>query len=286
MQTPKLTGLNEIAPRYDVILCDVWGVLHNGKRHWPGAVEALCKFRQQGGIVIMITNSPKPSQAVVQQFHAIGVPTDGLFDAIVSSGDTTQNLIRQVEGKIYFLGPERDLILFDGLNIEFGQIEDAAAVVCTGLLNDEEENPEDYRELLQSFADQELPFICANPDIIVERGEKMIWCAGALARDYNAMGGEVRLVGKPHTPIYERAIEMATAVCQSPMDQARILAIGDGMPTDVKGAHDFGLDLLYVSAGIHAHEYGDPENPVDSKLQKFLFESGAHPVAYIPRLIW
>ena len=286
MNSPRVSGLQELADRYDALFCDVWGVLHNGVAPYLAAADALSRFRRAGGHVVMITNSPKPAPPVVAQMGMIGVPEEGVFDAVVSSGDATRALIEALDGPIFFLGPDRDRILFEGLAVRFSALEQSVAVVCTGLLDDEAESPADYGDLLAEIKRLELPFICANPDIVVERGDRMIWCAGALARDYQAIGGETRLVGKPHAPIYERARQKLDQISKSPIPNGKILAIGDGMPTDVKGAMDYGLDLLYVSAGIHAEAYGDPNHPDDESVQKFLRENGASPVAYLPRLVW
>ncbi|MGI9402031.1 MAG: TIGR01459 family HAD-type hydrolase [Rhizobiaceae bacterium] len=279
----KIDGLHEIAPDYDGILCDVWGVLHNGVAAWPGAVDALTQFRKQGGTVVMITNSPRRKASVVDQLHDIGVP-DGVFDDVVTSGDVTRKLISEVESEVFHIGPDRDLHLFEGLGVKLVELEQAKSVVCTGLNDDRSETPEDYENLLKQILEMELPFICANPDIVVEFGDRLLWCAGAIARDYAEIGGDTHIAGKPHNPIYEAAISRLGKAAGKEIPENRILAIGDGMPTDVAGAQDFGLDLLYVSAGIHAADYGDAEDPDIARLQEFLDRHGARPVAWMPRL--
>ncbi len=281
----KIHGLREIAPGYDGILCDVWGVLHNGVSAWPGAVDALTRFRQQGGRVVLITNSPRRKASVVVQLHDLGVP-EGVFDDVVTSGDVTRRLISQVDAEVFHIGPDRDLHLFEDLGVQLVELEQAKSVVCTGLNDDRSETPEHYEDLLAQIKDRDLPFICANPDIVVEFGDRLLWCAGALARDYSAIGGSTHIAGKPHNPIYEAAIARLNQAAGKDIPMDRILAIGDGMPTDVAGARDFGLDLLYVSAGIHAADYGDTENPDPQLLQEFLASNNAAPVAWIPRLKW
>lgn len=281
----KIDGLHEIASRYDGILCDVWGVLHNGVSPWPGAINALSQFRDQGGTVVMITNSPRRKSAVVDQLYDIGVP-QGVFDDVVTSGDVTRKLISEVESEIFHIGPERDLHLFEGLDVRLVELDEAQSVVCTGLNDDRTETPEEYQQLLGQIRKRALPFICANPDIVVEYGDQLLWCAGALARDYSAIGGATHIAGKPHNPIYEAAIARLNQAAGKEISKDRILAIGDGMPTDVAGAQDFGLDLLYVSAGIHAAEYGEAENPDPLLLQEFLSRQDANPVAWTPRLKW
>ena len=283
---PRISGLHEIADNYDAILCDVWGVLHNGVTPWAQAMEALSSFRDKGGIVVMITNAPRPTPPVLAHMKRLGVPLTGIFDEVVTSGDATRDLIEQFDGPIHYLGPEHDKSLFEGLDVELVDWQDAGAVVCTGLKDDSTDTPESYHDLLAQFHEAKLPFICANPDIVVEKGDKVLFCAGALARDYAAMGGETRIVGKPHKPIYDLAISRVEAHSDTKIERARILAIGDGMPTDILGAQQNDLDVLFISAGIHSSEYGAVENPDHDKVQQFLQLHNVSPVAYLPRLAW
>jgi len=282
--TRRINGLDEIASNYNAIFCDVWGVVHNGRDIYPQAAKALKSFRENGGHVVLITNSPRPHQGVEDQLRDLGLPEGG-YDAIATSGDVTRTLIARAEGPVFHLGPDRDRPLFDGLDVSFAPLETAKSIVCTGLFDDEREQPEDYREVLAEAAKRKLPFICANPDIVVERGDRLIWCAGALARLYDELGGETLLAGKPHKPIYDLAQEKLAAVSNDEIAKSQILAIGDGMPTDVTGARDNGFDLLYIAAGIHGSEYGGPE-PDEAALDRFLAENNAAPVAWMPHLAW
>jgi HAD superfamily hydrolase (TIGR01459 family) len=281
----RIDGLSAIADDYDLILCDVWGVLHNGVQPRAGTIEALSKFRQQGGVVIMITNAPRQRKSVYTQLQNMGVP-EGVFDAIVTSGDVTRDLIRNGSKKMLHIGPKKDLNLFEGIKVELVPEEDAEAVICSGLWDEQSETPEDYIALLTRLKARQLPFICANPDIVVEVGDHLEYCAGAIAREYDKLGGKTLIAGKPHHPIYEVAISEAEQISNRTFKKERILAIGDGLPTDIKGAANFGLDALFVTAGIHAGEYGDQETPDDAKVGKFLAVNNAHPVAYLPRLNW
>lgn len=283
--TPRIHGLGEIAGDYQALLCDVWGVLHNGVAAWPDAVDALTRFRKTGGVVVMITNAPRPREPVLAQLASLGVP-EGTFDAVVTSGDVTRNLISKMHRKVFHIGPERDYKLYDGLDVEFVEVEEAHTVVCTGLNDDRTETPEDYADLLQRLRARELPFVCANPDIVVEYGDRLLWCAGALARDYRELGGETHIVGKPYGPIYERAVEVLNEHSSSPIEKKSILAIGDGMHTDMAGAAQFHLDFLYISSGIHAAEYGDADAPDAVRLEEFLSGNEAAPRAWLPRLQW
>ena len=274
--------LAPLARRYGVVLCDVWGVLHNGVRAFPEAVAALQEVRAAGQKVVLLTNSPRRREGVAEQLALLGVPAD-CYDRIVTSGDVTRRLIAEGPRRIFHLGPDHDLTLYDGLDVELSEEFEAQGVVCTGMFDDDE-TPEDYAPMLERFRSRNLPFICANPDIVVERGDQMVWCAGALARDYAQMGGRTQVAGKPHRPIYEAALAVAAEVVGREVAKSEALAIGDGVLTDVKGAADNGIDVLFVSAGIHASEFGAAHAPDPARLTTFLEKHGYSPVAIIPRL--
>ncbi|KQU79515.1 HAD family hydrolase [Mesorhizobium sp. Root695] len=282
--SPEIIGsLEDVSNAYSAILCDVWGVVHNGERHFPVAAAALARAREAEIPVVLITNSPRRSADVVAQMNAIGVPPIA-YDRVVTSGDVTRDLIAEGPRKIFHIGAERDFTLYDGLDVEIVEEFEASGVVCTGLFDDEVEKPEDYTELLRRLRARNLPFICANPDIVVERGERIIWCAGALARDYAQLGGRTLIAGKPYMPIYNLAMKEIAEILGRPVERGQVLAIGDGMMTDVKGAADNGFDVLYVSGGIHARDYGDALQPDPARLATFLEKHGYRPVAVIPRL--
>lgn len=283
LNTKIIKRLDEIVPDHDLILCDVWGVIHNGVHAWSQAYRALERARNSGIVVVLITNAPRPFGPVVRQLENLGVP-DSAFDAIVTSGDVTRALIRQGSSKVYHLGQEQDLPIYDGLSVDLVSEQEAETVVCTGLVNDEFETPAHYAEQLKRFQQRDLPMICANPDIVVEKGHRLLWCAGSLARDYAALGGKTLIAGKPHAPIYNEAIRLAEEKSGKTIARDRILAIGDGMPTDVKGAMDNDLNLLFISDGIHSREYGEPGNPDIDRLQKFLVLHEASPIATMKKL--
>ncbi|RUX37105.1 TIGR01459 family HAD-type hydrolase [Mesorhizobium sp. M4A.F.Ca.ET.050.02.1.1] len=281
---PDIIGsLADLSGAYSAILCDVWGVVHNGEWHFPQAALALAAARAADVPIVLITNSPRRSADVVAQMNAIGVPTDA-YDRIVTSGDVTRDLIAEGPRKIFHIGPDRDFTLYDSLGVDLVEEFEASGVVCTGLFDDEVEKPSDYADLLQRLRARDLPFICANPDIVVERGERLIWCAGALARDYAQLGGRTLIAGKPYAPIYDVAMKEVAGLLGRPVEGSRVLAIGDGLMTDIKGAADNGFDVLYVSGGIHARDYGDPLQPDPDRLAAFLDKHGYRPVAVIPRL--
>ena len=247
-----IDALAAVAAGYDAIFCDVWGVVHDGEKKHPAAEAALTGARRGGAKVVLLTNSPRPAAGVMAQLDGLGFSRDA-YDAVVTSGDATRVLIGKVGGPVFHLGPARDGDLFEGLGtVRVGE-DDAVAVVATGLFDDENETPADYVDLLAGLKARDLPMICANPDIVVHRGDRLIYCSGALARDYAEIGGVVRLAGKPHRPIYEVAAGVVGAGAQT-----RILAIGDGLMTDIKGAGDYGVDALLVTDGIHGEEFGGP----------------------------
>lgn len=281
----RISGLSSIAADYPAVLCDVWGVLHNGQSVYRQAEEALMKFRAQGGHVVLLTNSPRPNQGVLAQLDGLGVDR-AAFDDIVTSGDVTRTLIAKAQGPVFHLGPERDLPLFDGLGKALTDEANCSAVVCTGLFEDEVETPEDYRGRLQSLVDRGVPLICANPDLVVERGDRLIYCAGSLAQLYRELGGKTLVAGKPHAPIYKLAMERLANIDGGATEQKDVICIGDGMPTDVAGASSNGFDLLYISAGIHSSEYGSPDNPDEAALNGFLDKNQVDPTVWMPRLTW
>ena len=275
----RITDLDQLTGSADILLCDVWGVIHNGVNPFQLSVEALKAARQRGQTVILITNSPRPAGGVIRQFETIGVDPDS-WDDIVTSGDVTRQLVTEGPKQIYFLGPERDIALVEGLDVELVSPDAARAVLCTGLFDDETEQAEDYRSMLESFRVRDLPFICANPDRMVERGDRLVPCAGALADLYVELGGETRIAGKPHAPIYREAMARARAIRGS-ADQARALAIGDGVHTDIRGALDNGFEAVFIARGIHANHYLNGRVTDEARLQAFLDAEGVAPAYWM-----
>lgn len=287
MTAPKLlTGLAELADRYDVVLSDVWGVIHNGRESFPDACGALARWRTERGPVILISNAPRPNGDVLPQLDALHVPHDA-WSAIVTSGDATRILLGgHAPGPAWRIGPDRDAPLYEGLGLDFAEVGAAAFVSVTGPYDDETETAEDYRERFVEAVARKLPLICANPDIVVQRGDRLIPCGGALAQLYETMGGEVIMAGKPHAPIYALSIGEAEAILGHPVDRARVLCIGDGIATDVKGANAQGLDVLFVASGIHGAETIGP-NGLDAKaVEDLLAKDGAKATYAIADLVW
>ena len=276
-----------LATDYDVLLCDVWGVMHNGIAAFTDAVDALARFRAGGGTVIFITNAPYPAEAVQRFLDRLGVRSDS-YDAITSSGDITRGIVEtRLAERMFHLGPPRDRPIFAGLDVTFAPVETADYVVCSGLFDDTVETPENYREMLALMRRRSLFMVCANPDVVVERGDTLVYCAGALADAYVALGGEALYCGKPHEPIYEAALGQAAALRGGETPPlARVLAIGDSVRTDLAGAASFGMDFLFVISGLHAGEVGSRETPDPTGLSAMFAAAGAVPKAVIPRLVW
>ena len=284
MSIRLLSGLSDIAADYDALLCDVWGVVHDGHHAHEAACDALRRFRQTRGPVVLLTNAPRVPAAVLDQFKGIGVPPD-CYDAIVSSGGACRAELarRSANGTLalYYIGSDRDLSIFQGLDIRLSPLDEARAALCTGLLDDDTEVPGDYAPELAAMAARGLTMLCANPDLVVHRGKRLYWCAGALARDYAAVGGDIIYYGKPHRPVYDMA--RAEIAALSGGNAKKMLAIGDGMPTDIKGANAEGLDVLFIADGIHGEEV-EPYTP--EHLTQVLAKGGCHAAASLRALTW
>jgi len=290
---PTISGLGAIADRFDVILCDVWGVLHDGVRAHTGAGEALIRFRDlPGGTrprrVVLVSNAPRPWKGVQTILDGYGVPR-GAYDAILTSGDLTRRLLTETPGaSIHHLGPERDATIFDDLDLRLVAAEAAEVVVCTGLFDDTRETADDYRPTLEQWRARDVPMICANPDLVVERAGLLIPCAGLIAEAYEALGGRVTYAGKPFRPVYAAALEIAGALDGlADPEPTRVLAVGDALRTDIAGASGFGLPNLLVARGIHAEELGvATEQASLGDVALWLARQSVQPDAIVERLVW
>jgi HAD superfamily hydrolase (TIGR01459 family) len=278
--------LSAIAENYDAVLSDVWGVVHNGIAAHPSAVDALLRFRQGGGRVVLITNAPRPSPPIVDMLDRLSVPREA-YDAIVSSGDVTRAMLTPYRGQtLHYVGPkEENDGLFEGLDITLGPAEEAKAVIVTDL-DDDNETPDDYNDRITVWLRRKLPMICANPDRVVEHGDQLIYCGGALADLYEARGGMIKMAGKPYRPIYDEALRQADRAAGRPVDRTRILAIGDSVRTDAIGAANAGLDLMFITGSIHAAELDAFGNPDPQAVRDLVAPSGARLRAFMPRLAW
>jgi len=285
---PVVAALAPFASRYEVFLCDVWGVVHNGIAAVPAASEALTRARAAGVTVIMVSNAPRPGAVVRKQIARYGVP-DSAYDEVIASGDVTRaELAARPGARVFHIGAERDLANYEGLDVTLVDLDHADLVVCTGPFHDDTETPDDYRELMARIKARDLLLICANPDVVVERGNRLIWCAGALAAVYDELGGKTIYAGKPHAPIYRLCFARAAALRGREVPRSRVLAIGDGLKTDLLGAARQEIDCLFVTRGIHAADLGlDDKGGIDrDKLARAFAEAGATPVAVMHELIW
>lgn len=278
---PILASINTLDASHDAWLTDIWGVMHNGVTPFESACDACMRFRASGGTVLLLSNAPRPAGSVMAQLDRIGVPRQS-WDGILTSGDAARALIAGLAGRpVFALGPDRDAPLYDGLPVTLTDAASAAAISCTGLFDDENETPDDYAALLKDFAARKLPMVCANPDLTVERGNRIVYCAGAIAAAYEARGGTVSYAGKPHRPIYDLAFERLAALRGAPVAHSRILAIGDGVRTDIAGAARAGLASVFIASGIHV------ETALTSETLAELFPDPAErPLAAMTALAW
>lgn len=286
MRCRIIRSLAEIERAYEALFCDLWGCYHDGIRPYPEAVAALRRFRARGGVVILLTNAPRPAASVRAFLERIGAPADS-WDAIMSSGTACQRAIASGAWgrRFLYVGPERDLHMLTDLGLAPVPLEEAEAILCTGLRDDRRERPEDYDEEIAIWRARGLPMLCANPDIVVDRGAERLFCAGALAARYEAAGGRVVWFGKPHRPIYDAAMALLAETAGREIPRRRILAIGDGIDTDIRGGLGYGLDTLFVTGGLAAGELGgDPETPDPDRLAAWLATKGIEPHYAIGRL--
>ena len=276
--TQIVNALSDISAQYDALFVDLWGCVHNGVRAFDAANKALIEYRTGGGIVVLVTNSPRPRAQVEQQLADFGVARDA-WDSIASSGDSARSalFLGAVGQKIYFIGTDAELPFFeplklidDPIQISHVPIEEAEGIVCTGLPT-ADGTPDDVRAPLLYAKQKGLKLLCANPDIIVDRGDKREWCAGAVAQAYSEMGGTSLYFGKPHAPIYDLARRRLSAI-RSNIPDDRILAIGDGITTDIQGAIGEGIDSLFITGGLAAKETATVTQPDPEKLSQYVVE--------------
>ena len=290
-----IATLDEISGAYGAAFVDLWGCLHNGYAPFPAAVAALERFRDRGGIIVLLTNSPRPRPSVIRQLDKIGVPRD-LYRDIAASGDACQVALAsgEVGYRVYHLGPERDRGFFrdlpaevlEGREIELVPLDQAEGIVCTGLFDDDTETPDDYRETLLYAKAKGLKLLCTNPDQMVDKGDRRIYCAGAIARAYEAMGGISLYYGKPFPAIFDLARQRLNAI--APVPDSRILVIGDGINTDMRGALGEDLDALFITGGLAAKETGtgpaESAQPDPARLSAFLKSARLDPAFAIGHL--
>ncbi len=284
--TRIISSAADLLSQFDVLICDVWGVVHDGARAYPGAGDAFARFRERGGTVLLLSNAPMPSQWVASVLDEKGVRRDS-WDAIVSSGDITLAHIGEKSyRRILHIGTERDLPLIDAMSAASTAFQDAEAIVCTGLEDDRNETAETYRPLLERALGRRMPFVCANPDLVVDVGGELLPCAGIVAQLYEQMGGEVYWAGKPHAPAYKLALRTIAKIRGSHADPQRILAIGDAVRTDLAGAAAAGLASMFIAQGIHRDEVLRHGSIEPAALKELLATLTVKPVAAMIGVEW
>lgn len=277
-------NLSRLRDRYDVLYCDVWGVIRDGRSLLPAAVDALVRFRRSGGFVCLVSNSPQRARGLAVMLDQMGMPA-GSVDAMVTSGDAIHaELALRTPGRALRIGPDGDDDLYDGLEIEFTGIEDAQFISCTGPDDYWNGKPEDYRAVLETALARDLDLVCANPDIVVQSGDRLIYCAGAIARLYTAMGGRSVVAGKPHRPIYALARTKVEASGRA-FNPKRVLAIGDGPETDIAGALRADVDALFIAEGIHGADMNS-DSPDFEAVADILGNYDVTARWWAPKLVW
>lgn len=286
-----ISGLAGVAPSYDAFILDLWGVVHNGHHPYPGVLECMDRLRSQGKPILLLSNAPRTNGYVIEFLENIGVARKR-YDHILTSGDITREVLMRRDhpflknsgGAFYQIGAVRDKGLEDGLDYRrVSSVGEADFLICTGLVDDQAETPENYRELLLGAIKDSLPMLCANPDLTVMRGTASHYCAGAIAALYEELGGQVELFGKPYPEVYRQAIKKLQF-----LEPSRILAIGDSMRTDIKGANANGIDSVLVSGGIHADEWGlkDGQLPTAAQIEKITELHQFSPNYVMGHMVW
>jgi HAD superfamily hydrolase (TIGR01459 family) len=278
---PILSSIASLAATSEAWIVDIWGVMHNGAHAHTAAGEACRRFRDGGGVVVLLSNAPRPFSAVIPHMSRLGVDP-AAYNGGVTSGDATRDMVAQWQGRpLLHIGPERDHGLLAGFDIRLATAQTAEVVLCSGLYDDTKETPADYVGLLASLLARDVPMICANPDIVVERGHELVYCAGALAADYAAKGGKVYYAGKPHMPIYERTLAEIARLAGRQIPKDRILCIGDGVETDLLGAHNAGFRSVFIASPIFL-----PNGLTPPALVELFAQRPFAPAAAMPALVW
>ena len=278
----------DLLSRYDVVFCDIWGVMHDGHKAYQGANAAMQRFRQDGGTVILVSNAPVPAERVAEMLRYVGV-VDDAWDWIVASGDIAlRHIAERGYAKLYAIGPrDRDDALFSRLPEIIDDVTRVDAIVCSGLDNDQVETAESYRAVLETARSHNIPFVCANPDLVVDVGGTSYLCAGVIGSLYETLGGDVYWAGKPHRSAFDTAMDRAKSIRGEDVPLSRTLVIGDALRTDMRGAKTMGTDALFVAGGIHREDTMKNAKICPAKLESFLSSEESFPlVAAMAELRW
>ena len=290
MTIQRLTGIAELAPRYDGFILDLWGVVHDGTKPLPGAVACMRRLIEGGKRVTLLSNAPRRAEDVVRRIEQIGGPRD-CYNHVMSSGEETWQYLRRRDDPFYaalgrrclHICSERDLEIRDGLELDWVEDAEAADFVLNTGPAGWDDTIDDYAPLMRRCLARRLPMVCANPDLVVMHGDRLALCAGALAQWYQERGGQVRWHGKPHPSVYDSCLSLIEI-----RDRSRILAVGDSLRTDIAGAAAAGIDSLFVVGGIHAAEFGmsGGQEPDLVRVEQALAPFARPPVAIMTRLRW
>jgi len=281
---PHLQGewLSSLAPRYDVVLCDVWGVIHDGATVYPAATRALELFRAQGGCVILVSNASRLAPMIATHLDKLKFPLSA-YDALVTSGDITRDYIARRPGcSVFDVGPGDARLILDGLPARLASLHEADIALTSGAFVDH--SLDDLNTVLATMRAKDLPLLCANPDMVTELGGRRVECSGAVGKRYSELGGCVTYAGKPEAPIYEHCLAVAAKLCRRTVSRGRVLAIGDSLRTDIAGGAANGFDTLFIWGGIHAAEIGN--SPTTTSVGKLLDQFDLVPTALARRLVW
>ena len=270
LEIKKINNFQDIEDNYDALICDVWGVIHNGRELFESVNDCLVNFRSKQKPVVLLSNAPRPSKYIERMLNQLGLDRKS-FNEIVTSGDLTMSVLNESHygSKCYHIGPDRDLNIFDGVNVSRVSFDEADFLFVTGLFDDETEDENSYSSILDEAKKRNLKLICANPDIVVQRGEKLIPCAGAIAKKYEEIGGKAINIGKPFSPIFDKAVNLIKGINEN--QNPRIIVIGDGLETDIKGANILKMDSLLVLGGLFASE--SERNIIEVLKKKNIFPS-------------
>lgn len=291
MTIRNLTGLSQIADRYDAFILDLWGVIHDGVTPYPHAAATLRALRAAGKRTVLLSNAPRRAFALVDGLSAMGIPRD-LYDHVMSSGEAVHGELAcrrdpwyaRLGRRCLHVGPDRDRNIFAGLDLDIVERPDEADFVLNTGPDRFDETVDDYHAVLKACADRRLPMVCANPDLVVIREGRRVICAGALAERYEALGGEVSYRGKPDPAIYALCLELLGVA-----DRQRVAGVGDALHTDVAGAAAAGIDSIFVTSGIHGEELGVTEYGETADLKRVAEVAAAHnqrPTAAIAAFVW
>ncbi len=274
----EIYKFSEVSEEYDALICDVWGVIHNGKELFSGINECLKNYMAKGGVIVLLSNAPRPANYVEEMLKKLGLERE-CYNDIITSGDLTKKSLNDnlFGNNCFHIGPDRDLNIFDDTKVKRVDFNKADFIFVTGLFDDESEDENDYIDLLSLAKERGMTLVCANPDLLVQRGDKLIPCAGLISKKYEEIGGETINVGKPFSPIFEEAISLINKTKK--IEKSRILVIGDGLETDIKGANLIGLDSLLILGGLFSNNSKD-------KIIESIENKQIYPSYFVNELKW